>query len=264
MVEIESGAMFFDGINLHDVQMADVRQGLTIIPQDPMLFQGTIRSNLDPFDRATDNQVWEVLTKVGMKERVDEDGRGLGAIVTEKGNNFSVGQRQLLCLARALLKKCKILLLDEATASVDFESDALIQRTIRTEFTNVTILTIAHRLATVIDSDKILLMDHGVAAEFLHPALLLRDSNTQLHSMVSALGPEQFAQLQEVAEAALLTSATAPKDGTVSKSTYEQHPKRSVAPIRRHVCVHAEADEEDEIAFTPRNGEGEHPNAVCS
>ena len=209
MVEIESGAMFFDGINLHDVQMADVRQGLTIIPQDPMLFQGTIRSNLDPFDRATDDQVWEVLTKVGMKDRVDEDGRGLGAIVTEKGNNFSVGQRQLLCLARALLKKCKILLLDEATASVDFEADALIQRTIRTEFTNVTILTIAHRLATVIDSDKILMMDHGVAAEFLHPALLLRDDNSQFHSMVSALGPEQFNLLRTAAEAAYAGDAEA-------------------------------------------------------
>ena len=199
MVEIESGSICFDGINLRDVKMADVRQALTIIPQDPMLFQGTIRSNLDPFNKATDDQVWEVLKKVGMKERVDDDGRGLGALVTEKGNNFSVGQRQLLCLARALLKKCKILLLDEATASVDFECDALIQKTIRKEFHDVTILTIAHRLATVIDSDKVLVMDHGVVAEYDSPAALLRNVSGHFHSMVSALGADQCEHLKELA-----------------------------------------------------------------
>lgn len=219
MVEIESGAMFFDGIDLSDVDIPDVRQALTIIPQDPMLFQGTIRSNLDPFSKSTDDQVWEALDKVGMRERVDLDGRGLLAIVTEKGNNFSVGQRQLLCLARALLKKCKILLLDEATASVDFESDAMIQRTIRNEFKNVTILTIAHRLATVIDSDKILMMDHGVAAEFEHPALLLRDSKTQFHSMVSALGPEQFSTLKATAEEAYLRKHGGSENGPIERAT---------------------------------------------
>eukprot|EP00388_Colpodella_angusta_P001710 GDKJ01005228.1.p1 GENE.GDKJ01005228.1~~GDKJ01005228.1.p1 ORF type:complete len:184 (+),score=14.35 GDKJ01005228.1:2-553(+) len=167
-----------------------------------MLFQGTIRSNLDPFGKSTDEQVWDAVEKVGMRYRVDIDGRGLLALVTEKGSNFSVGQRQLLCLARALLKKCKILLMDEATDSVDFESDAMIQRVIRTEFKDVTILTIAHRLATVIDSDKILMMDHGVVAEFDHPALLLRNPYSQFHSMVSALGPEQFDNLQSGAEGA--------------------------------------------------------------
>jgi ATP-binding cassette subfamily C (CFTR/MRP) protein 4 len=125
---------------------------------------------------------------------------GLDVEVADKGANFSVGQRQLICLARALLKKTKILLMDEATASVDFDTDALIQTTVRSAFKHATVLTIAHRLATVIDSDRILVMNDGLVKEYAAPSKLLDDTGTQFHDMVRQLGAEQFEQLKAVAE----------------------------------------------------------------
>lgn len=195
MVELAEGTIQFDGVDISSLNMKDLRNKITIIPQDPMLFQGTVRSNLDPFFQATDEDVWRVIGTVGITERVKRDGEGLNCVVAEKGANFSVGQRQLLCLARALLKNCKILLLDEATASVDFEADALIQRTLRTAFKECTVLTIAHRLATVIDSDRIMLMEHGVLREYDSPANLVRSDASMFNAMLKRLGPEQYGLL---------------------------------------------------------------------
>jgi ABC-type multidrug transport system fused ATPase/permease subunit len=195
MVELAEGSIFFDGVDISKLQMSDLRSKITIIPQDPLLFQGTIRSNLDPFFLVSDEAVWGVLEKVNMAERVRRDGVGLDSPVATGGANFSVGQRQLLCLARALLKGCKILMLDEATASVDFDADAMIQRTIRTEFAHCTVLTIAHRLATVIDSDRIILLDHGLVLEYDSPAnLVTRDSH--FNAMLERLGTEQYEALK--------------------------------------------------------------------
>jgi ATP-binding cassette, subfamily C (CFTR/MRP), member 1 len=202
MVELAEGSITFDDVDIATLNTKDLRNKITIIPQDPMLFQGTVRSNLDPFLQATDDDVWRVLDTVGISERVKRDGEGLSCAVAEKGANFSVGQRQLLCLARALLKNCKILLLDEATASVDFEADALIQRTLRTAFKECTVLTIAHRLATVIDSDRIMLMEHGVLKEYDSPANLVRSDASLFNAMLKRLGPEQYGLLYNEALAA--------------------------------------------------------------
>jgi len=205
MVELAEGSILFDGVDISKLQMNDLRSKITIIPQDPMLFQGTIRSNLDPFNMVDDTAVWTVLEKVNMADRVRRDSVGLDCLVADKGANFSVGQRQLLCLARALLKGCKILLLDEATASVDFDADAMIQRTIREEFADCTVLTIAHRLATVIDSDRIVLLDHGVVQEYDSPANLLQ-RESHFNAMLQRLGEEQYASLKALAIQASITN----------------------------------------------------------
>ena len=166
----------------------DLRSRLTIIPQDPILFTGTLRMNLDPFEKYTDNELWHVLSLAHLKEFVSSLEGGLDHRVTEGGENMSVGQRQLVCLARALLRKSKILILDEATAAVDLETDDLIQKTIRTEFARCTILTIAHRLNTVIDYDRILLLENGEVAEFDSPQKLMSDPNSRFFSMAKAAG----------------------------------------------------------------------------
>ena len=207
MVELASGSISIDGIDISTLSMDDLRSKITIIPQDPLLFQGTIRSNLDPFHHSNTDEIWSVLDRVGLRERIEKDSRGLEGAVANNGSNFSVGQRQLLCLARALLKRCKVLLLDEATASVDFECDTMIQQTIRREFATCTVLTIAHRLATVVDSDLVCVLDHGVVIEYESPARLLEREDSAFAKMVRKLGDEQFAALKAVADTAKLVSA---------------------------------------------------------
>jgi ABC-type multidrug transport system fused ATPase/permease subunit len=207
MVELAAGAITVAGRDVATLQMEDLRREITIIPQDPLLFAGTIRSNLDPFDTRGDDELWAAIDRVNLRARLmaesAPDGAvGLDAPVTEKGANLSVGQRQLLCLARALLKKSKILLLDEATASVDFEADALIQKTIRSEFAECTVLTIAHRLATVIDADRILVLGAGEVLEYAAPRELLAAEGGHFRGMVQQLGAAQFDELRQLADVA--------------------------------------------------------------
>merc|ERR1712079_33368 len=147
---------------------------LTIIPQDPVLFSGSLRMNLDPFEMYSDDQIWMALEHAHLKAFVTNlPGDGLNYEVNEGGENLSVGQRQLVCLARALLHKTKVLVLDEATAAIDLETDDLIQDTIRQEFCDCTVLTIAHRLNTIMDSSRVLVLDAGKIAEFDSPSILL-------------------------------------------------------------------------------------------
>ncbi|XP_071813084.1 multidrug resistance-associated protein 1-like isoform X5 [Apostichopus japonicus] len=173
IIEAAGGSITIDGQDISEIGLYDLRSKLTIIPQDPVLFAGDLRMNLDPFESYSDDQIWDALRHSHLDEFVSSLSEGLMHKCTEGGENLSVGQRQLICLARALLRKTKILILDEATAAVDLETDDLIQATIRTEFVDCTILTIAHRLNTIMDNTRVLVLDSGEIAEYDTPAKLL-------------------------------------------------------------------------------------------
>jgi ATP-binding cassette subfamily C (CFTR/MRP) protein 1 len=184
LVEPYQGTITLDGINILDLGLNDVRSRIAAIPQDPVLFSGTVRTNLDPYDRHSDAEIWEALSHVSLKGVVAGLDSGLSSDVAENGDNFSVGQRQLLCVARALLRQPKVLVADEATASVDSETDSLIQKTIRREFKHCTVITIAHRINTILDSTKVLVMDGGVVAEYDSVPTLMGRSNSSFRAMV--------------------------------------------------------------------------------
>ncbi|XP_072021809.1 ATP-binding cassette sub-family C member 5-like [Amphiura filiformis] len=185
LVEKGEGEIKIDDIDISVIGLYDLRSKLAIIPQDPALFIGTIRYNLDPFMKYSDEEIWNALEKSYMKDMVSKLDNQLEAPVVENGDNFSVGERQLLCMARAILRKSKILMLDEATAAIDTETDSLVQSTIREAFSDCTLLTIAHRLQTVLDSDKIMVIDNGKVAEFDTPSNLLADSSSLFSIMVA-------------------------------------------------------------------------------
>ncbi|XP_050545468.1 probable multidrug resistance-associated protein lethal(2)03659 [Daktulosphaira vitifoliae] len=194
------GQIIIDTVDTGKLGLHDLRSKLSIIPQEPVLFSGTMRKNLDPFDEFSDFILWEALEEVKLKEAIDELMDGLNSKMSEGGSNFSVGQRQLVCLARAIVRNNKILVLDEATANVDPQTDALIQGTIRKKFKKCTVLTIAHRLNTVMDSDKVLVMDAGKMVEFDHPHILLQNKSGFLSKMVHQTGPNTAELLQKIAE----------------------------------------------------------------
>uniref|UniRef100_A0A673C9S6 ABC-type glutathione-S-conjugate transporter n=1 Tax=Sphaeramia orbicularis TaxID=375764 RepID=A0A673C9S6_9TELE len=173
ILEAAKGKIFIDGVNIADIGLHDLRSRITIIPQDPVLFSGSLRMNLDPFDTYTDEEVWSSLELAHLKNFVSNLPNKLNYECSEGGENLSLGQRQLVCLARALLRKTKILVLDEATAAVDLETDTLIQSTIRTQFEDCTVLTIAHRLNTIMDYTRVIVMDRGHISEMDSPANLI-------------------------------------------------------------------------------------------
>jgi ATP-binding cassette, subfamily C (CFTR/MRP), member 1 len=178
LVEISGGSITIDGMNISKIGLADLRSRLAIIPQDPTLFRGTIRSNLDPFHEHTDLELWSALRQADLvsdEASLDDKSPGrihLDGVVEEEGLNFSLGQRQLMALARALVRNSQIIVCDEATSSVDMETDDKIQRTIATGFKGKTLLCIAHRLRTIINYDRICVMDQGTIAELDTPSAL--------------------------------------------------------------------------------------------
>uniref|UniRef100_H2YLY4 Multidrug resistance-associated protein 1 n=1 Tax=Ciona savignyi TaxID=51511 RepID=H2YLY4_CIOSA len=174
IIESASGRISIDGLPISNMGLQDLRSKLSIIPQDPVLFSGSLRMNLDPFEEYRDSELWDALEHSHLKDYVTSLSEKLEHEVTEGGENLSVGQRQLVCLARALLRKSKILVLDEATAAVDLETDDLIQATIREQFSDCTTFTIAHRLNTIMDSTRVLVLDAGKVAEFDTPDNLLQ------------------------------------------------------------------------------------------
>ncbi|KHG15797.1 ABC transporter C family member 2 [Gossypium arboreum] len=189
IVELEKGRILVDGCDISRFGLSALRKALSIIPQSPVLFSGTVRLNLDPFNEHNDADLWEALERAHLKDVIRRNSFGLDAEVLESGENFSVGQRQLLCLARALLRRSKILVLDEATAAVDVKTDAFIQKTIHEEFKSCTMLVIAHRLNTIIDCDQILVLDAGQVLEYSTPEELLANEESAFSKMVQSTGP---------------------------------------------------------------------------
>ncbi|XP_017473671.1 PREDICTED: multidrug resistance-associated protein 1 isoform X4 [Rhagoletis zephyria] len=183
IIEAAGGRILIDGIDIATLGLHMLRSRLTIIPQDPVLFSGTLRINLDPFEVKSDDELWKALELSHLKAFVKSLPAGLNHEISEGGENLSVGQRQLVCLARALLRKTKVLVLDEATAAVDLETDDLIQKTIRSEFKDCTVLTIAHRLNTILDSDKVIVLNKGEITEFASPTELLDNPHSAFYSM---------------------------------------------------------------------------------
>jgi ABC-type multidrug transport system fused ATPase/permease subunit len=172
MYEIDSGSIFIDGIDIGKIGLHTLRKKLGIIPQDAFVFSGTIRENLDPFRVCTDEEVWEALAGVQLDTLTKTMG-GLAAVIKEYGENLSAGQRQLLCIARAVLRKPKILVMDEATSSVDSNTDTMIQTMVRSAFKNSTTVTIAHRLNTIMDCDRVMVLKDGNLVEFDQPQALV-------------------------------------------------------------------------------------------
>ncbi|EDK40781.2 hypothetical protein PGUG_04879 [Meyerozyma guilliermondii ATCC 6260] len=193
IIEASGGNINIDAVDTSAIGLADLRHKLSIIPQDSQVFEGNIRSNLDPNNRFTEDQLWRALELSHLKDHVmkmyeernedDEAENALDVKVSEGGSNLSVGQRQLMCLARALLVPSHVLILDEATAAVDVETDQVLQETIRTEFKDRTILTIAHRLNTILDSDKIIVLENGAVAEFDSPQSLLKNKDSLFYAL---------------------------------------------------------------------------------
>jgi ABC-type multidrug transport system fused ATPase/permease subunit len=185
IVDPTIGQILIDGVDICTIGLHDLRFRLSIIPQEPTMFEGTVRSNLDPLGEYTDNQIWEALDSCQLGDEVRKKELKLDSPVIENGENWSVGQRQLVCLARVILKRSKILVLDEATASVDTATDNLIQKTLRQQFSEATVITIAHRITSVLDSDMVLLLDNGVAVERDTPAKLLEDKSSLFSKLVA-------------------------------------------------------------------------------
>ncbi|XP_050523511.1 ATP-binding cassette sub-family C member 10 [Daktulosphaira vitifoliae] len=182
MIEIQSGHIFIDAVDLSKISSRQIRNRLCIIPQDPFLFEGTIRENIDPFKEYMDSNIWSALQRCHLVSTIKRMG-GLSCKLGEN-NSLSVGEKQLLCMVRAVLKNAKVICVDEATANVDKITDQKIQETIRTAFKQSTVITIAHRIRTVMDSDRILVMDNGKVLEFDSPNILLQDKKSYFHNLV--------------------------------------------------------------------------------
>lgn len=212
MVDPSSGSILIDGVGIGSAPLQQLRSSLTLVPQDPTLFIGTVRHNLDPFDQFEDDACWHALERGAMADRIRAAG-GLGAEVTEAGGNFSAGERQLLCLCRALLRDCRVLVLDEATSQTDSGTDAKVQEVVRS-LHGVTLLVVAHRLETVMDSDVILVLDGGRVGEVGSPASLLglagtaqaKGSRGLLKAMVEGADEATAARLRAIALSASLDS----------------------------------------------------------
>ena len=221
-LEAREGSVHIDGIDVSKISLHNLRSRIAIIPQDPVLFSGTVRSNLDAFDQHTDSELYDALQRVHLirttgttsRDETTRSGSGsntpipdintnpfasLSSRISEGGLNLSQGQRQLLCLARAIVSRPKIMVLDEATSAVDMATDVLIQRSIREEFQDSTLIVIAHRLSTIADFDKILVMDDGVGVEFDGPKELLgKEDGGVFKGMVEQSGERQ--RLWEIIE----------------------------------------------------------------
>ena len=200
ITELSGGSIEIDGVDLATLGLYDVRQSCAIIAQDPVLFQGTCRYNLDIFGVHDDATLWDALGRCGLKGAVEKLPGGLESLIAEGGDNLSVGTRQLFCLARAMLQRTKVLVLDEATASLDLDTDRAVQETVRTQFASATVIIVAHRLETVVDCDMVAVMSGGRVVESGSPGDLLEGMG-EFASLVDATGPATSRNLRERAHA---------------------------------------------------------------
>ncbi|KAL5727200.1 Multidrug resistance-associated protein 7 [Ranunculus cassubicifolius] len=184
LVEPVEGRIVIDGVDISTIGLHDLRSRFGIIPQDPTLFNGTVRYNLDPLSQHSDTEIWEVLRKCQLLDVVQDKEKGLDASVLEDGSNWSMGQRQLFCLGRAILRRSRILVLDEATASIDNATDKILQRTIRTEFADCTVITVAHRIPTVMDCTMVLAISDGMLVEYDEPIKLINREGSLFGQLV--------------------------------------------------------------------------------
>jgi len=192
------GSITIDGINTLDMHLSTIRSALTIIPQEPTLFTGSVRYNIDPVGQYSDEEIWSALKLTHLDGVIHQLPGELEGMVTEGGDNFSVGQRQLICMVRALLRHSRIICMDEATASVDIQTDCLIQEMIRSQFQDCTIITVAHRLHTIMDSDRVMTLRDGKLVEFDKPITLIREHPDGLFAgMVAATNDASLIQLAE-------------------------------------------------------------------
>ncbi|XP_017785363.1 PREDICTED: probable multidrug resistance-associated protein lethal(2)03659 [Nicrophorus vespilloides] len=198
------GKIIIDGVDTGKIGLHDLRKKLSIIPQEPVIFSGSLRYNLDPFQEYPDVILMSALLDVDIK--LTENPKCLDEYMSEGGVNLSVGSRQLVCLARAIVRNNKILILDEATANVDLQTDNIIQQTIRHKFSACTVLTIAHRLNTIMDSDKVMVMDAGQIIEYNHPLILMQDKNSIFSELIAKTGHQNVERFYQIAKEASCTS----------------------------------------------------------
>ena len=185
-----SGCIKIDNCDIRTVPLKTLRSKITLIPQEPFLFSSNIRQNLDPFDEHSDAEIWSVLESVSLAGQVRAFEGQLSHSLTENGSNLSQGTRQLICMGRALLRRSKIIIMDEATASVDTSTDNAIQQMIIKNFKYATVITIAHRLNTIMASDRVAVMDAGVVTEFDSPAVLLQNETGHFTSLVNQMNED--------------------------------------------------------------------------
>lgn len=185
LVDPAGGRILIDKLDICSIGLKDLRTKLSIIPQEPTLFRGTVRNNLDPLGQHSDEEIWEALEKCQLKTAISTTSALLDTVVSDDGDNWSAGQRQLFCLGRVLLRRNKILVLDEATASIDSATDAILQKVIRQQFSSCTVITIAHRVPTVTDSDKVMVLSYGKLLEYETPAKLLEDKQSAFAKLVA-------------------------------------------------------------------------------
>jgi ATP-binding cassette, subfamily C (CFTR/MRP), member 1 len=203
LADISEGKIEVDSIDCSMVNLNMLRRSMAIIPQEPVMFGGTLRTNLDPFDEHSDEELYEVLRKCLLGPMLEASDEGLDAKVETLGSNYSLGTQQLICLARAMLNKSRVLLLDEATAALDSDTNAAVGRVLKEHFSDRTIFTIAHRLDTIIESDRILVMNAGIVAEYDAPDVLLDDPESIFYELCMNTGPAQFQVLFNKAKASI-------------------------------------------------------------
>jgi len=187
IVEAHSGCILIDGVDIAKIGLDQLRDKITIIPQDPTLFTGTLRFNLDPQRAHSDAELLELTSQAALDKLVARDSRGLDQPIDEHGQNLSSGEKQLLCICRAVLKRNRVVLMDEATANIDIKTEQTIQRLIRDKFADATVITIAHRLNTIVHSDRVLVLSKGRVEEYDCPQKLLQNPDSIFSSYVKQL-----------------------------------------------------------------------------